>query len=174
MEGENISLNFVERARLQEPARSFHGPSAHQLEMKNLRCPSIRAKAVSRTNFSWRCDEHRFFAREVEDQDSGNLTLNHLWRNIVVPPTIDSTLLVGRVPHPCAFFAQGWDSTILNPWGFDFSQSRLPLAEPQATPSDPLPRAALESSSGSLDQAQATSAQHPPSCSEPPAPSPTA
>ena len=42
-----------------------------------LGCPSIRAKAVSRTKLSWRCDEHRFFAREVEDQDSGNLTLNH-------------------------------------------------------------------------------------------------
>ena len=33
--------------------------------------------------------EHRCFAREVEDQDSGNLTLNHLPRKIV-PPTIDS------------------------------------------------------------------------------------
>jgi len=40
-------------------------------------CPSIRAKALSRTKMSCRCFEHRFFAREVEDQDSGNLTLNH-------------------------------------------------------------------------------------------------
>ncbi len=32
---------------------------------------------------------HRFFAREVEDQDSGNLTLNHFrWK--IVPPTIDT------------------------------------------------------------------------------------
>src|SRR5208282_1775497 len=35
-------------------------------------CPSIRTKAVSRTKISCRCFWHRFFAREVEDQDSGN------------------------------------------------------------------------------------------------------
>jgi hypothetical protein len=37
---------------------------------------------------------HRFFAREVEDQDSGNLTLNHPAMedrsSKIVPPTIDS------------------------------------------------------------------------------------
>jgi hypothetical protein len=32
---------------------------------------------VSRTKISWAVPKHRFFAREVEDQDSGNLTLNH-------------------------------------------------------------------------------------------------
>jgi len=45
------------------------------------------------------------FAREVEDQDSGNLTLNHLRQN-VVPPTIDSTsssamILLCEHPAPC-------------------------------------------------------------------------
>src|ERR1700685_4429391 len=41
---------------------------------QNCGCPSIRVKAVSRTKLSCRCFWHRFFAREVEDQDSGNLT----------------------------------------------------------------------------------------------------
>src|SRR5271165_3609260 len=40
-------------------------------------CPSIRAKALSRTKISWPCRSTASFAREVEDQDSGNLTLNH-------------------------------------------------------------------------------------------------
>ncbi len=40
-------------------------------------CPSLRVKAKSRANFSWAVPGHRRFAREVEDQDSGNLTLNH-------------------------------------------------------------------------------------------------
>jgi hypothetical protein len=36
-----------------------------------------------------RCLSTVVFAREVEDQDSENLTLNHLrWK--IVPPTIDS------------------------------------------------------------------------------------
>jgi hypothetical protein len=30
------------------------------------------------------------FAREVEDQGSGNLTLNHFSVELFVPPTIDS------------------------------------------------------------------------------------
>jgi hypothetical protein len=52
--------------------------------------PSIRAKALSRHNYPGRCESTAFFGSEVEDQDSGNLTLNHSRRNIV-PPTIDST-----------------------------------------------------------------------------------
>ena len=40
-------------------------------------CPSIRAKALSRTNLSWRCVSTARCAREGEDQDSGNLTRNH-------------------------------------------------------------------------------------------------
>jgi hypothetical protein len=51
--------------------------------------PSIRVKALSRAKLSCAVPEHRFFAREVEDQGSGNLTLNHFrWK--IVPPTIDS------------------------------------------------------------------------------------
>jgi hypothetical protein len=56
-------------------------------------CPSIRAKALSRAKISWAVPEHRFFAREVEDQDSGNLTLITCGGNLlpkIVPPTIDS------------------------------------------------------------------------------------
>src|SRR5205823_4537204 len=41
-------------------------------------CPSIRAKALSRTKISFAVPSTAFFAREVEDQDSGNLTLNHI------------------------------------------------------------------------------------------------
>src|SRR6185437_9712548 len=50
-------------------------------------CPSIRTKAVSSTKVSCRCFSTVFFAaREVEDQDSGNLTLNHLrWRSFHQP-----------------------------------------------------------------------------------------
>src|SRR5437773_4296244 len=40
--------------------------------------PSIRAKALSRTKISSAVPSTAFFAREVEDQDSGNLTLNHI------------------------------------------------------------------------------------------------
>jgi hypothetical protein len=49
--------------------------------------PSIRTKVVSSTNVSRRCFDTVFFAaREVEDQDSGNLTLNHLrWRSFHQP-----------------------------------------------------------------------------------------
>src|SRR6266436_697175 len=39
---------------------------------------SIRAKALSRTKISSAVPSTAFFAREVEDQDSGNLTLNHI------------------------------------------------------------------------------------------------
>ncbi len=50
-------------------------------------CPSIRTKVVSSTKVSCRCFGTVFFAaREVEDQDSGNLTLNHLrWRSFHQP-----------------------------------------------------------------------------------------
>ncbi len=41
-------------------------------------CPSIREKALSRRKCPVPCRSTAFFAREVEDQDSGNLTLNHL------------------------------------------------------------------------------------------------
>src|SRR5438128_4467367 len=41
-------------------------------------CPSIRAKALSRTKISFAVPSTAFFAREVEDQDSGNLTLNNI------------------------------------------------------------------------------------------------
>src|SRR5438105_8337765 len=51
--------------------------------------PSIRAKALQEHSYPVQCDEHRQFAREVEDQDSGNLTLNHSTVELV-PPTIDS------------------------------------------------------------------------------------
>src|ERR1039457_822837 len=51
--------------------------------------PSIREKALSRQKYPMLCRSTAFFAREVEDQDSGNLTLNHFrWK--IVPPTIDS------------------------------------------------------------------------------------
>jgi hypothetical protein len=53
-------------------------------------CPSIRAKALSRAKISCRCFCTVCFAREVEDQDSGNLTLNHFPAELVVPPTIDT------------------------------------------------------------------------------------
>ena len=48
--------------------------------------------------------EHRWVAREVEDQDSGNLTLNHLSVELV-PPTIDSVetstmILLCEHPRP--------------------------------------------------------------------------
>jgi hypothetical protein len=75
-------------------------------------CPSIRAKALSRKNYPWRCVSIAMFAREVEDEDtptpasenracqgprSGkHLILNHplveevLVLLFAVPPTIDS------------------------------------------------------------------------------------
>src|SRR5205823_8359951 len=40
--------------------------------------PSIRAKALSRTKISSAVPSTAFFAREVEDRDSENLTLNHI------------------------------------------------------------------------------------------------
>ncbi len=40
-------------------------------------CPSIRAKALSRQKCPVQCRSTACCAREVEDQDSGNLTLNH-------------------------------------------------------------------------------------------------
>jgi hypothetical protein len=66
-------------------------------------CPSIREKAVSRTKISYAVPKHGFFAREVEDQDSGNLTLNHFSGGTVVPPTIDSALTSAMIllcEHP--------------------------------------------------------------------------
>ncbi len=71
---------------------------------------SIRAKALSRTKISCRCFEHRFFAREVEDQDSGNLTLNHppvviFSRRSFHQPSIRSRtatmILLCEHPAPC-------------------------------------------------------------------------
>ena len=56
------------------------------------RCPSIRAKALSRTNLSWRCFKHRLVSPEkVEDQGSGTSRCNHFSVEIV-PPTIDTAL----------------------------------------------------------------------------------
>src|SRR5712692_1496633 len=40
-------------------------------------CPSIRAKALSRRSGPLQCFFHRVVAREVEDRNSGNLTVNH-------------------------------------------------------------------------------------------------
>src|SRR5271157_5033583 len=56
---------------------SFSGSDRMDNVLKDHRCPSIRAKALSRTKISWPCRSTASFAREVEDQDSGNLTLNH-------------------------------------------------------------------------------------------------
>ena len=44
----------------------------------NRGCPSIRAKALSRQSYPVRCLSTAAFAREVEDQDSGNLTRESL------------------------------------------------------------------------------------------------
>ena len=52
--------------------------------------PSIRAKILSRRSFPGQCLSTAAFAREVEDQDSGNLTVNHSAVEPFVPPTIDS------------------------------------------------------------------------------------
>jgi hypothetical protein len=55
--------------------------------------PSIRAKALSRQTSPVGVFLTVGVAREVEDQDSGNLTLNHSPVEVVskiVPPTIDS------------------------------------------------------------------------------------
>jgi len=68
-------------------------------------CPLDKSEGVVKANFSRRCFVTVSFAREVEDQDSGNLTLNHLrWK--IVPPTIDSALtstmiLLCEHPAPC-------------------------------------------------------------------------
>ena len=81
-------------------------------------CPSIRAKALSRTNFSLGVFSTVWFAREVEDQGSGNLTLNHFPVELV-PPTIDSAttsamILLCEHPAPCGMrerpisFNGGW------------------------------------------------------------------
>ena len=41
------------------------GLSRHQ-----MRVPSMRANRCQRQNYPGQCDEHHFFAKEVEDQDS--------------------------------------------------------------------------------------------------------
>ena len=51
-------------------------------------CPSIRAKAVARTDYCCRYFWHRFFVREFEDQDSGNLTAGWPGLSILVLPNL--------------------------------------------------------------------------------------
>src|SRR5271166_7109246 len=52
-------------------------PQKKKKKKNDAGCPSIRAKALSRHSCPGRCASTAFFAREVEDQDPGNLTLNH-------------------------------------------------------------------------------------------------
>ena len=47
---------------------------------KNVGCPSIKAKVLSRKNYPYRCLGIVVVARESEDKDSGkHLSLNHLF-----------------------------------------------------------------------------------------------
>ena len=85
-------------------------------------CPSIRTKALSRANFSWRCFRTVGFAREVEDQGSGNLTLNHPAvkdrLKTIVPPTIDSAPTSTRIllcEHPAAGPVRKWKTSFCFP-----------------------------------------------------------
>src|SRR5438552_17900906 len=70
---------------------------------------SIRAKALSRTKISSAVPSTAFFAREVEDQDSGNLTLNHIsvedrFHQPSIRPSTSTMILLcehpGGLPHP--------------------------------------------------------------------------
>src|SRR5437870_1371267 len=67
--------------------------------------PSIRAKALSRTKISSAVPSTAFFASEVEDQDSGNLTLNHIsvedrFHQPSIRPST-STMISMRSDRPC-------------------------------------------------------------------------
>src|SRR5450631_4717422 len=79
--------------------------------------PSIRGKALSRRKCPVKCRSTAWFAREVEDQDSGNLTLNHLrWK--VVPPTIDTartSTMILLCEHPAAGPVRKWKTPFCFP-----------------------------------------------------------
>ena len=57
-------------------------------------CPSISRKALSRQKIPVRCVSTACFAREVEDQGSGNSRLHHPLGGKVffTPPTIDTAI----------------------------------------------------------------------------------
>src|SRR5215470_3646067 len=90
--------------------------------------PSIKAKALSRTNYPCRCMGIVMFAREAEDKDSGkHLSLNHLgmeWSWPFHQPSIrpncghDSSF-----EHPVAAVAAGPVRKWKN--GFGFSKARF-------------------------------------------------
>src|SRR5439155_7021774 len=68
--------------------------------------PSIRAKALSRTKISSAVPSTAFFAREVEDQDSGNLTLNHIsvedrFHQPSIRPSTSTMILLCEHPALC-------------------------------------------------------------------------
>src|SRR5437588_12376200 len=67
---------------------------------------SIRAKALSRTKISSAVPSTAFFAREVEDQDSGNLTLNHIsvedrFHQPSIRPSTSTMILLCEHPALC-------------------------------------------------------------------------
>ena len=53
-------------------------------------CPSIRAKALSRANLSWRCFKHRWFRqRRLRTKAlEHHAAITSRWK--IVPPTIDT------------------------------------------------------------------------------------
>ena len=68
--------------------------------------PSIRAKALSRTKISSAVPSTAFFASEVEDQDSGNLTLNHIsvedrFHQPSIRPSTSTMILLCEHPTLC-------------------------------------------------------------------------
>src|SRR5690242_1627924 len=72
----------IRLASLEGSLGTPHTPAVQEMRLlahtsiTNHGCPSIRAKALSRAHVSWRCVSTACFAREIEDQDAGNLTLN--------------------------------------------------------------------------------------------------
>src|SRR5438105_15699279 len=68
--------------------------------------PSIRAKPLTRTKISSAVPSTAFFAREVEDQDSGNLTLNHIsvedrFHQPSIRPSTSTMILLCEHPALC-------------------------------------------------------------------------
>ena len=90
--------------------------------------PSIRAKALSRTKISSAVPSTAFFAREVEDQDSGNLTLNHIsgedrFHQPSIRPSTSAMILLCEHPTSC-----GMRERPINPCGLACADQGQPRA----------------------------------------------
>jgi hypothetical protein len=76
------------------------------MDEKLCRVPLDKSEGSVKAKISSAVREHRLFARGFEDQDSGNLTLNHSAVEPFVPPTIDSattSTMILLCEHPVCY-----------------------------------------------------------------------